>query len=50
MVSLGRICLFLLLFPLFLGDRLKKSIAMIYVKESSAYVFLQEFYDYWSYI
>ena len=33
------LCLFLLSFPLFLGDG-SKNIAMIYVKECSIYVFL----------
>ena len=33
-----------------LGDRSKKNIAVIYVKECSAYVFLQEFYSIESYI
>ena len=33
-----------------LGDRSKKNIVAIYVKESSAYVFLKEFYSILSYI
>ena len=33
-----------------LGERSKKNIAAIYVKECSAYIFLQEFYSIQSYI
>ena len=51
LLSLIRSHLFIFAFvSINLGDRSKKNIAAIYVKECSAYVFLQEFYSNWSYI
>ena len=51
LLSLIRSHLFIFAFISFtLGDGSKKNIAAIYVKECSAYIFLQEFYSIQSYI
>ena len=51
LLSLIRPYLFIFTFiSISLGDRSKKNIAAIYVKECSAYVFLYDFYSIQSYI
>ena len=50
-LSLVKFHLFIFVFILItLGGRSKKDPAMIYVKDCSAYVFLQKFYGIWPYI
>ena len=52
LLSLIKSHLFIYLFIAFisfaLGDRSKKIIAMVYVKQCSTYVFFWEFYSFWS--